>query len=113
MKEIAIYLGLSLAVTYALYVFYCAVMNIKRVRDMGKLTKLGMAFGYPTLIIGLVLDFLCNTFVMTVLFLELPKEFTVTSRLKRHNHSDDGWRTALARWFEPVLDPIDPSGDHI
>lgn len=113
MIELAYYVLFAVAVTYGLYVFYCAVMNIKRVRDMGKLTKLGMAFGYPTLIIGLVLDFLCNTFVMTVLFLELPKEFTVTSRLKRHNRSDDGWRTDLARWFEPVLDPLDPSGDHV
>lgn len=107
------YILSALAVTYGLYVFYCAVMNIKRVRDMGKLTKLGMAFGYPTLLIGLVLDFLCNTFVMTVLFLELPHEYTVTSRLKRHNNSNNGWRTSLARWFEPVLDPLDPSGNHI
>ncbi len=107
------YVLTCLAVTYGLFVFYCAVMNIKRVRDMGKLTKLGMAFGYPTLIIGLVLDFLCNAFVMTVLFLELPREWTVTSRLKRHNNGNDGWRTSLARWFEPVLDPLDPSGDHI
>jgi hypothetical protein len=100
-------------ITYMLYVFYSAVMNIKRVRDLGKLTTLGKVFGYPTLFIGLILDFLCNTFVMTVLFLELPHEFTVTSRLKRHNHSNDNWRTSLARWFEPVLDPLDPSGDHI
>lgn len=114
MFELALtYLASSLAVTYGLYVFYCAVMNIKRVRDMGKLTKLGMAFGYPTLFIGLLLDLLCNVFVMTLLFLELPREGTVTSRLKRHNNGDDGWRTSLARWFEPVLDPLDPSGDHI
>lgn len=107
------YLLFAFVITYGLYVFYCAVMSIKRVRDMGKLTKLGMAFGYPTLVIGLLLDFLCNVFVMSPLFLELPRELTVTSRLKRHNRSDSGWRTALARWFEPVLDPIDPSGDHI
>lgn len=107
------YLLFSLAVTYGLYVFYCAVMNIKRVRDMGKLTKLGMVFGYPTLFIGLFLDFLCNTFVMTLLFLELPQEWTVTSRLKRHNNSNDGWRTSIAKFFEPLLDPLDPSGDHI
>ncbi len=52
------YILWALAVTYALFIFYAAVMNIKRVRDMGKLTKLGMAFGYPTLIIGLLLFFL-------------------------------------------------------
>lgn len=113
MKSALIYAGAALSITYALYVFYCAAMNIKRVRDMGKLSKVGVVLGYPTLAIGLALDFLCNTFVMTVLFLELPSEWTVTARLKRHNQSGDGWRTDLARWFEPVLDPIDPSGDHI
>ena len=113
MKELAYYLLFSFVVTYLLYTFYAAVMNIKRVRDMGKLTKLGMAFGYPTLIIGLLLDFLCNVFVMTLLFLEIPQELTVTSRLKRHNRESTGWRLAIVKFFEPVLDPLDPSGDHV
>ena len=113
MTKLAYYLTFSAALTYGLYVFYAAVMNIKRVRDEGKLTKLGMAFGYPTLIIGLILDFFVNTFVMTFIMLELPKEFTVTSRLKRHNRESTGWRLAVVKFFEPVLDPLDPSGDHI
>ena len=109
-----LYAGLvALGLTYGLYVFYCAVMNIKRVRDAGKLTKLGMAFGYPTLVIGLVLDLLVNVFVMTIILLEVPQEFTVTSRLKRHNRASTGWRLAVVKFFEPVLDPLDPSGDHI
>ena len=113
MIELAYYLLFSLAVTYGLYVFYCAVMNIKRVKDMGKLTPLGYAFGYPTLFIGLFLDFLCNVFVMTLLFLELPREGTVTSRLKRHNKTSTGWRLSIVKFLEPVLDPLDPSGDHV
>lgn len=107
-----LYISFSLAITYGLYVFYCAVMNIKRVRDMGKLTKLGMAFGYPTLVIGLVLDLLVNVFVMSIVLLEIPREWTVTSRLKRHQNST-GWRLSVVKFFEPVLDPLDPSGDHI
>lgn len=106
------YVVICLAATYGLYVFYSAVMNIKRVRDMGKLTKLGMVFGYPTLVIGLVLDLLVNVFVMSVVLLEIPREWTVTSRLKRHQ-SSTGWRLAVVKFFEPVLDPLDPSGDHI
>lgn len=102
----------GLGLTYALYVFYSAVMNIKRVRDMGKLTKLGMAFGYPTLIIGLILDLLVNVFVMSIILVEIPRELTVTSRLKRHQAST-GWRLSVVKFFEPVLDPLDPSGDHI
>lgn len=106
------YILFSLASTYALFVFYAAVMNIKRVRDAGKLTTFGKVLGYPTLAIGLVLDFVVNTVVMTVVLLELPREFTVTSRLKRH-HQQGGWRLAVVKFFEPVLDPLDPSGNHI
>lgn len=108
-----IYIGLCLAITYGLYVFYAAVMNIKRVRDIGKLTTLGKVFGYPTLVIGLVLDLLVNVFVMSIILLEPPLEWTVTSRLKRHHKESDGWRLAVVKFFEPVLDPLDPSGDHI
>jgi hypothetical protein len=50
---------------------------------------------------------------MTVLFLEIPRETTVTARLKRHNRTGSGWRQRLAAWFEPLIDPYDPSGDHI
>jgi len=107
------YLIWSLCITYALYVFYCAVMNIKRVRDAGKLTCFGKVLGYPTLYIGLCLDLLVNIFVMTPLLLELPRELTVTSRLKRHNKESTGYRLAVVKFFEPVLDPLDPSGDHI
>lgn len=113
MTTIAFYLLFSVAITYALYVFYCAVMNIKRVKEMGKLTPLGYAFGYPTLFIGLALDFLVNILVMTPLLFELPRETTVTARLKRHHAESTGWRLAVVKFFEPVLDPLDPSGDHI
>jgi hypothetical protein len=107
------YLALAVGVTYALFVFYAGVMNIKRVRDAGKLTRIGYAFGYPTLLIGYALDVICNWFVMTVVFLELPKEATVTARFKRHNRESTGWRLSIVRFFEPLLDPLDPSGDHI
>ena len=104
---------IALGLTYGLYVFYAAVMNIKRVRDAGKLTTLGKVFGYPTLVIGLVLDLLVNVLVMSVILLEIPREFTVTSRLKRHHADSTGWRLAVVLFFEPLLDPLDPSGDHV
>lgn len=107
------YIIWSLATTYLLFVWYAAVMNIKRVRDMGKLTTFGKVLGYPTLYIGLVLDLVVNFLVMTVVLLELPQEFTVTARLKRHHKESTGWRLAVVKFFEPVLDPLDPSGDHI
>lgn len=107
------YVGLSLGITYALYVWYAAVMNIKRVRDMGKLTTMGKVLAYPTLVIGFILDLLVNWFVMTVILVEIPRELTVTSRLKRHHKESTGYRLAVVKFFEPVLDPLDPSGDHL
>jgi hypothetical protein len=107
------YLLFSAAALYGLYVFYCAVMNIKRVREMGKLTRVGMALGLPTLAIAATLDALCNIFVMSVLLAELPREWLVTTRLQRHHKESTGWRLAVVKFFEPVLDPLDPDGDHI
>ena len=106
------YIASSALGFYILWVFYLAVMNLKRVKDAGLLSKTAMALGYPVLIVGYLLDCFVNVVVMTLLLLELPRETTVTSRLKRHNKGT-GWRKAIAAWAEPLLDPYDPSGDHV
>ena len=103
----------SLAAFYVLWILYLAVMNLKRVRDEGKLSKLALWLGTPVLFVGYILDAVLNIVVMTVILLELPQELTVSERLKRHNKDVGGWRKAVALWFEPLLDPCDPSGDHI
>lgn len=102
-----------IASCYLLYVFYAAVMNIQRVYEADLLnTMVGKALAYPTLIIGYTLDVFVNFVVCTVVFVELPKELTVTRRLRRHKNEKDyrGW---IARTLEPILDPLDPSGTHI
>jgi hypothetical protein len=104
---------IGLGSTYALWIFYLAVMNLKRAKDTGLLTKTALALGYPVLIVGYILDCFVNLTVMTILLLEIPQETTVTARLSRHNQSSTGWRKAVALWAEPLLDPYDPSGDHI
>jgi hypothetical protein len=106
------YLLFSLVVLYALWVFYIAVMNLKRVNDKKKFNTFGKILGYPVLFVGIALDIIANVFVMSVLFLELPKELLVTSRLKRHNRGT-GWRKKIVAFLEPILDPFDPSGDHV
>lgn len=103
----------AVATTYALWFFYLAVMSLKRAKDAGMLSSAAKVLGYPVLCVGLILDVLVNAFICTPLFLELPRELLVTSRLKRHNRTGRGWRKRLAAWFEPLLDPFDPSGDHI
>ena len=113
MIAISIYLGISLASFYLLWILFLAVMNLKRVKDAGLLSKTALVLGTPVLIFGLIVDALVNWFVMTLVLLEMPKESTVTARLKRHNKDSGGWRKAVVLWMEPLLDPFDPSGDHI
>lgn len=101
------------AALYILWPFYLAVMNLKRARDAGKLTKVAYALGAPILFVGWALDIAVNWMVMTVVLLELPREATVTARLKRHANRYT-WRGRVARWFAlHLLDPYDPSGRHI
>lgn len=105
----------ALLLLWLLWVFYLAVMNLKRVHSAGKLGKVALALGMPVLIVGYVLDVLANVVVFTVLLLELPRwgEWTVTARLQRH-HVDETWRGKVAQWFETeLLGEFDPAGRHV
>jgi hypothetical protein len=98
---------------YPLWVMYLAVMNLERARDAGTLTPHARALGTPLLFLGLLVDFLYNVVVLTVLFLELPRELLVTARVSRHKKDGRGFRKALATWFcVNLLDPYDPDGCH-
>lgn len=107
------YLSASIAAFYALWVFYLSVMNLSRAKKAGLLSRTALVLGTPVLIVGYLLDCTVNVFVMTLVLLELPQELTVTARLKRHHAESTGWRLAVVLWFEPILDPFDPSGDHV
>ncbi len=107
------YVAASVAGFYALWVLYLAVMNLSRAKKAGTLSTTALILGTPVLIVGYLLDCLVNVFVMTLVLIELPQELTVTARLKRHHAESSGWRLAVVLWFEPILDPFDPSGNHI
>lgn len=67
---------------------------------------------YPALVVGLLLDLIVNTFVATLIFVELPREFTVSARLTRHSEST-GWRQRVAIAIRTaLLDNIDQNGVH-
>lgn len=113
MSFVLAYALLSLGAFYALWVLYLAVMNLSRAKKAGQLSTTALVLGTPVLLVGYLLDCLVNVFVMTLVLVELPQELTVTARLKRHHAESTGWRLAIVLWFEPILDPYDPSGDHI
>lgn len=98
---------------YVLWTLFLAVMNLRRVKLAGQLSGKAKVLGAPLLVLGYLLDFVLNVGPMTLLLMELPRELTVSARLERHNLATSGWGKAVARWFEPLLDPFDPSGDHI
>lgn len=101
-----------IAPMYALWVLYAAVMNFKRAKDAGTLSKTGLALGYPIFAVGMVLDIYCNLVPLTLILLELPRELTVSARVTRHS-TTGGWRGDAARWFcDDLLDDLDPSGKH-
>lgn len=106
--------SLATIALYALWIFYLAVMNLVRARDAGKLTRVAYALGMPIFVVGIVLDVLLNWIVLTVLLAELPRETTMTARLRRHFQTPGTWRYDVAKWFGAnLLDAFDPSGVHI
>lgn len=112
------YLVLGVVGHVVLWVVYIAVMGLKRVRDTNS-----TAFNHPIvkvlgaiiLFFGLMLDVFLNVVYHTLICLDIPQEATITSRLKRYNQDpyEWSWRKKVASFFEPLLDPFDPSGDHI
>lgn len=104
-----------LAALYALWIFYLAVMNLKRAKDAGTLPRTALWLGYPVLFTGLLIDLFVNVAVATIIFLDMPRELTVTARLKRYVRERPGtWRASVAVWFAVnLLDVFDPSGKHV
>lgn len=109
------FLAFTVVGFYALWILYLAVMNLSRVKKLGLLNRTHIILGTPILVVGYLIDFLLNVIVLTPLLFELPRETTVTARLKRLNRAPDTgpWRMKVVKFFEPIVDPFDPSGDHI
>ena len=103
----------AIAVSHVLWVHYVAMMRLKMVRDEGKLTTAAKVFGYPALVVGLLLDLVVNVVVGTIVFVEPPQKMTLSARLTRLGEGSSGWRRRRAdRIRKALLDDIDPSGIH-
>lgn len=103
----------ALLSVYALWVFYLAVMHLKRARDNGTLSRPALYLGYPVLLVGYLLDVFVQVVVASILFLDIPREWTLTGRLKRYIAGPEGWRETVAVWMcLHLLDQFDPDGRH-
>ena len=107
-----VYILAPFAVTYLLWVHFVAIMHLMHMRADGLLTRSQKAIGYTALAVGLVLD-LAVQIAITPLFLDLPREWTVSGRLWRLSNGKSGWRQRLALTLRTaLLDTADPSGTH-
>jgi hypothetical protein len=100
---------------WLLWVLYVFVMALKRVRESGRLSKTAMAWGLAAAIPAYILDVAVNLTIGTVLFLDFPREATLSARLSRY-YSPEGtdWRCKFAGWLaSTLLDPFDPDGKHV
>lgn len=102
----------TVVAVYLLWVHYVAIMHLMHMRSDGLLTKGQKAIGYTALGVGLALDLFVQILI-TALFLELPREWTVSGRLWRLSNGLPGWRQKLALKIRAgLLDTADPSGTH-
>ena len=108
-----IYAAYSLLAFWALWVLFLATMNLGQAKAEGKLKGFALWAGYTVLSVGLLVDFVVQVTVATVIWLELPRELTVSGRVERLCREGYGYRLALAMWFRHVLlSPFDRSGGH-
>ena len=105
---------LAILSPWLLWIMYVAVMRLKQVRAAEQLTWAMKSFGYPLLAVGLVADLFVNVVLGSLVLLELPREWTLSSRLWRwSNDESGGWRQKVALAVRKgLLDAIDPSGVH-
>ena len=92
--------------TLVTWLFYIAIMHLRMVRH--SLHPVAKVNAYILLFFGLILDFLLNVTVASVLFHEPPKEWLLTERLKRMKREGNAYQRAVAYWIcEHLLNQFD------
>lgn len=86
---------------------FVAVMHAKAVIDRGEdihwIFKLPL---YALFAAGIVLDVIWNWTIGSLIFRELPRKITFTSRVK-HHLKRSGWRQDRALWWAEELNKFD------
>jgi len=88
-------------------------MGIYRAHIHKRLHGVTFALALPFVALGYFVDVFANITIASVVFLELPKEWLVTHRLKRYIKAEEGLRYKVSKWIcDKMLDTFDPTGDH-
>ena len=105
----------TLWILWALWILYVAMMNVQRASTNGKLPWQANLLVIPTTLVFDVIEFIANVVVCTIILWDLPKEITVSDRLRRYAANPDraGWRMSIVRFIKPMIDPFDHKGPHV
>ena len=106
---IAQYIGELLTVFFITFILFCAVMELRSVRDAGKLHDapfIFRLFAYLTLGIGFLFDAMLNLLLSPIL-LEMPQEWLTTYRVARLKKNGNRWQRSVATWMCNQLSRID------
>jgi hypothetical protein len=111
MKMLALALLAFLAISYFFWAHYLVFSAFKAAKDAGRaIPRIAIALVAPILVTGFSIDVVYNATLGSLLFLEIPRTWTLTARCSSHL-KDDTWRGALARWFcAKLLDPFQTGG---
>lgn len=97
---------------YALWVLFIASMALIRSRQAGTMTPTAAILGVPVLLATATIDVVINLTIGTLLFLDKPREATLSQRMGRLC-KEGGWRGKVACWTcRNLLDQFDPTGAH-
>ena len=106
-------LGLLLLYLWLFWGLYVLVMGLYRAHLDKRLTRLTYFLASPFLFVGFVFDVAANLFIAPFVFLDMPHEWLVTTRLSRYIKHGRSYRAKLALYIcDHLLDVFDPRGEH-
>jgi hypothetical protein len=95
------------------WVLYLLAMSLFKARAKGQLVGWKLRAAQAFIAVAYVIDVIYNATIASLLFLELPREWTVTSRCNRHIEEGIGWRFQLSAGLcRVLLDPFALAGTH-
>jgi len=104
--------GLTYVAVLVFYTLYIAAIQMWDNRAL--IDKPVLYASAPMLLTMVVVDFVMQVTLFTVLFLDLPQETMVTYRLERYKAQPvQDWRSRVAVWIcANALNPFDPTRHH-
>lgn len=117
---LAAYLAFGVVTFFSLWIGYVFVTNLDRVRAIngGKLPPFVWFLSAGAVMIAVSADIIFQIFYGTVIFLDIPRELTLSQRMSRYwneDPNDTNWRKLVVGWVkkQTLIDLFDRTGNHI